>query len=101
MGIKFKAFARILCGERNRVGRAESSSSMSYPPLDPSLSRESERERERKSILFPDKASGDGIERRIIFEFSKAIKREREGDKAEGRGLSKWLRGWRRAGVME
>ncbi|EGI58864.1 hypothetical protein G5I_12980 [Acromyrmex echinatior] len=31
--------------------------------------------------------SGDRIERRIIFEFSKAIKREREGDKAEGRGL--------------
>ncbi|TGZ49709.1 Uncharacterized protein DBV15_01237 [Temnothorax longispinosus] len=31
--------------------------------------------------------SGDRIERRIIFEFSKAIKREHGGDKAEGRGL--------------
>lgn len=62
-----------------------------------SLAKVREREREHP---FP-RQSGDGIERRIIFEFSKAIKREREGDKAEGRGLSKWLRGWRRAGVME
>lgn len=53
----------------------------------------------RGASLF---SAGDRIERRIIFEFSKTIKCERGGDKAEGRGLSKWLRGWRRAsGVME